>query len=149
PRPSRRPAMSINKILAFFSVAMAFASARPAEACGTDTTPSSAVHHVIASHFAWVNEHNRQGVLALWAPGSPVTSKSALGASPKTVPIERAVDRWVTAKKPLAFKFEDVRVAGDTARARLTVAFDDASWEDLVTLRSVNGLWRIVSKSSR
>jgi hypothetical protein len=139
-----------NLVLATLTLALALGSvARPAEACGP--SPRASVSQVIGTHFASVNQHARKAILALWAPKAPVTTSGTGHGGSSTVPIERAVERWVSAKQPVEFKVEDLRfVDGENAEARLRVAFEGKPWEDVVKLRSDDkGAWHLVSKVSR
>jgi len=140
----------MNKILPAFVLA-AFtlvAGARRADACGTD--PKAEVQSVLQNHFASVNAHDRKAVLALWTPSAPVTTVGIGKTKSVTVPIERAVDRWVGAKELVSFEIEDVKLEGQDAVARLRVAFEGKPWADTVKLHlDDKGAWHIVEKSTR
>jgi hypothetical protein len=125
--------MTTRRLSIVFALALAAASsttAPSADACGS-VTAEDRVDRLLTAHFASINAHDRDRLLALWNENATVVST---GDPTSIEPIDSAATRWLSTTQPVTFR---------------DVVFDGRRLEDTVLLGPAKtGGWKIAGMSS-
>ena len=133
-------------------LAAAAASAAPARACGP-VTAEDWQDMAVERHFAALNAHDREALLAAWAPGGTVLSRQVGGYVPVRVEtVDQAADRWLAVRAPIQFEVVALEPHGaELAVARVRVTQNGQQHQEELVLRGTARkpwAWKIVADVS-
>ena len=118
----------------------------PAAACGQPSAEDAA-DMLVREHFASLNLHDREGLLALWNESATVVETEP---AMHVEPVASAATRWLATKRPVTFEIAQVATGERAAVVRVNVVRDGKRVEETLFLATADGWrWKIAGETSR